>query len=78
MLVELFERTAPKKLRDQRKRDVEAFYELYIELLFGESGEYDYDTCLRDDIIEPREASNKEHDIFTVMLMNRLLFIKFL
>jgi hypothetical protein len=45
-LVKLFEQTAPKQLRDQRKRDVEAFYELYIELLFGESDEYDYKTCL--------------------------------
>lgn len=36
-LVELLLRKAPKQLRDERKSDVDAFYELYIELLFGES-----------------------------------------
>lgn len=33
--------TAPQELRDNRQQDVEEFYELYIEYLFGESSEYD-------------------------------------
>lgn len=74
----LLSQTAPKTLRDERKRDVEAFYELYIELLFGESDEYDYDTCLMDDIRSPPGATEKDERLFGITLMNRLLFIKFL
>lgn len=74
----LLSQTAPKELRDERKRDVEAFYELYIELLFGESDEYDYETSLMDDIRSPREATKQDERLFGITLMNRLLFIKFL
>ncbi|MFA9516567.1 hypothetical protein ACERIT_05020 [Halopenitus sp. H-Gu1] len=74
----LLSQTAPKTLRDERKRDVEAFYELYIELLFGESDEYDYDTCLMDDIRSPKGATERDERLFGITLMNRLLFIKFL
>jgi hypothetical protein len=77
-LVRLLEQTAPKQLRVQRKRDVEVFYDLYIELLFGEGDDYDSDTHLRDDIIAPPGASDKDIDVFSVTLVNRLLFIKFL
>jgi len=74
----LLTQTAPKEFRDTRNANIEAFYELYIELLFGESDEHDYDTCLRDDILPPNDALDKEQDLFAVTLMNRLLFIKFL
>lgn len=74
----LLTQTAPKEFRDTRNANVEEFYELYIELLFGESEEHDYDTCLRDDILSPPDATDKEQDLFAVTLMNRLLFIKFL
>lgn len=80
-LVELLRRQAPKRLRDQRKSDVDAFYELYIELLFGKSDEYEdeYESNLRDDIIQPRgDLPDQDADVFAVELMNRLLFIKFL
>lgn len=74
----LLSQTAPRQLRDERKRDVEEFYELYIELLFGQSKEYDYDTCLMDDIRTPPGAPDHDQRLFAVTLMNRLLFIKFL
>lgn len=74
----LLTQTAPKEFRDTRNANVEEFYELYIELLFGESDEHDYDTNLRDDIVAPPGATGKEQDLFAVTLMNRLLFIKFL
>lgn len=74
----LLTQTAPKEFRDTRNANVEEFYELYIELLFGESDEYDYDTSLRDDILSPPDATDKERDLFAVTLMNRLLFVKFL
>jgi type I restriction-modification system DNA methylase subunit len=77
-LTTLLTRTAPKQLRDERKRDVEAFYELYIELLFGKSDEYDYDTSLMDDIRSPEGTPERDERLFAITLMNRLLFIKFL
>lgn len=77
-LATLLTRTAPKKLRDERKRDVESFYELYIELLFGESNKYEYDTSLMEDIRSPRGTPERDERLFAITLMNRLLFIKFL
>lgn len=77
-LYTLLTQTAPKEFRDTRNANVEEFYELYIELLFGESDEHDYDTCLRDDIIAPHGVTRKHQDLFAVTLMNRLLFVKFL
>ncbi|PSQ05700.1 SAM-dependent DNA methyltransferase [Halobacteriales archaeon QS_6_71_20] len=76
--VELVTETAPRTIRDERKRDVDEFFELYIELLFGESDEHDYDTSLMDDIRSPDEATETEERLFAVTLVNRLLFIKFL
>ncbi|MFD1644018.1 Eco57I restriction-modification methylase domain-containing protein [Halohasta litorea] len=70
--------TAPQELRDSRQQDVEEFYQLYIEYLFGESEEYDESTCLMDDIRAPDGATDHEQRRFAVTLMNRLLFIKFL
>lgn len=70
--------TAPREIRDERKRDVEEFYELYIELLFGESDEYDYDTSLMDDIRSPPGTPERDERLFAITLMNRLLFVKFL
>jgi hypothetical protein len=79
-VVETFAWAAPRELREERKEEVEKFYELYIELLFGESDEYanEYDTYLRSDIIAPDSATDEDIDVFTVTLINRLLFIKFL
>lgn len=74
----LLTQKAPKEFRETRNANVEEFYELYIELLFGVSDDHEYDTCLRDDILAPRGATDKEKDLFAVTLMNRLLFIKFL
>lgn len=74
----LVSQTAPKILRDERKRDVEAFYDLYMELLFGQGDDYDYDTSLLDDIQSPEGADERDERLFAVTLMNRLLFIKFL
>jgi hypothetical protein len=75
---ELLSQTAPRELRDARKRDVEEFYDLYIELLFGEGDDYDYDTCLLGDIKAPADADERDKRLFAVNLVNRLLFIKFL
>lgn len=77
-LIPLLTRRAPAEFRDRRQQDVDDFYELYIELLFGESDEYDYDTYLRRDVVAPEGATQKDIDVFAVTLVNRLLFIRFL
>ena len=69
---------APQYLRDLRKRGVEDFYDLYIELLFAEGKQYNYDTHLLSDIVAPDGASGTDKRRFAVTLMNRLLFIKIL
>lgn len=69
---------APQRLRDKRKRDVEEFYDLYIELLFGAGEKYEYDTTLLDDIISPYGATEKDERVFAITLVNRLLFVKIL
>ena len=74
----LLSQRAPREIRDARKRDVEEFYDLYIELLFGEGDEYHYDTNLLNDIVSPNGAKEEDERLFVVTLMNRLLFIKFL
>lgn len=76
--IELVTETAPRTIRDERKRDVDEFFELYIELLFGESEEHNYETSLMDDIRSPDEATKTDKRLFAVTLVNRLLFIKFL
>jgi hypothetical protein len=77
-LVPLLTKTAPTNFRDRRQKDVDDFYEVYIEVLFGESDEHNYDTCLRNDINAPSGASSKDKDVFAATLVNRLLFIRFL
>lgn len=77
-LVPLLTKTAPSNFRDRRQKDVDDFYEVYIEVLFGESDEHNFETCLRNDIEAPDEASAKDRDVFAATLVNRLLFIRFL
>ncbi|WP_178915579.1 Eco57I restriction-modification methylase domain-containing protein [Natronomonas gomsonensis] len=77
-LVPLLTKTAPSEFRDRRQKDVDDFFGIYIEVLFGESDEHNYDTCLRNDIVAPDGASRKDKDVFAVTLVNRLMFIRFL
>jgi hypothetical protein len=79
-LVPILTEEAPRLFRNQRQKQVDEFYELYIELIFGVSDEYDgeYETCLREDIIAPDQNTPKQNDVFAITLVNRLLFIKFL
>lgn len=70
---------APKAIRENKKKGVEEFYDLYVELLFGEgSGDYSYDTSLLGDIDAPETATETEKRKFSIRLVNRLLFTKFL
>jgi len=78
-LTNLLTETAPRELRDARRRDIEDFFDLYIELLFGKGdGDYEYETNLMEDIVAPVGASESEKRVFAITLVNRLFFIKFL
>ncbi|WP_135823740.1 Eco57I restriction-modification methylase domain-containing protein [Halorussus ruber] len=79
-LLPILKQEAPKEFRDTRAKDVENFYNFYIELLFGESEEEDisYDTTLEEDIVAPDSATRQDKRLFAVTLVNRLLFVKFL
>jgi len=75
----LLTQEAPKNIRAKKKAGIDEFYDLYVELLFGEgSGDYDYDTTLLDDINAPEEATETDKRKFAIKLVNRLLFVKFL
>ena len=75
----LITQEAPKRIRAKKKAGIEEFYNLYVELLFGEgSGSYDYDTTLLDDIQAPEDATDTDKRKFAIKLVNRLLFVKFL
>jgi hypothetical protein len=67
---------APQRIRNMRQKNVDEFFELYIELLFGASDEYDYDTFLMKDIESPPGAAESQTRQFAIALMNRLIFIK--
>lgn len=78
-LTGLLTKTAPRELRDARRRDIEDFFDLYIELLFGQGeDDYEYETNLMADIVAPDGATESEKRIFAITLVNRLFFIKFL
>lgn len=75
----LLTQEAPKRIREKKQAGIEEFYDLYVELLFGEgSGSYDYETTLLDDIKEPDTASDTDKRRFAIRMVNRLLFVKFL
>lgn len=75
----LLTREAPRIIREEKRAGIEEFYDLYVELLFGEgSGSYDYETTLLDDIRAPVGATETDKRRFTIRLVNRLLFVKFL
>lgn len=78
-LDQLLTQQAPKEFRDQKREGIQEFYDLYVELLFGEGeGDYDYDTTLLDNIRAPSTATESDQRRFAIRLVNRLLFVKFL
>lgn len=75
----LLTQEAPKQIRHKKQAGIEEFYDLYVQLLFGEgSRNYDYETTLIDTIKAPETASEADTRKFAIKLVNRLLFIKFL
>lgn len=76
---QLLTQEAPKRIRREKQAGIEEFYDLYVQILFGEgSSSYDYDTTLIDNIQAPENASEGDKRKFAIKLVNRLLFVKFL
>lgn len=70
---------APRERRKQRRRDIEEFYDLYIELLFGEGTTHSFETNLLSSVSPPDgETPESERRMFALTLVNRLLFIRLL
>lgn len=76
---QLLTQEAPKQIRNKKQAGIEEFYDLYVQLLFGEGSQnYDYETTLIDTIKAPETASEADKRKFAIKLVNRLLFVKFL
>ena len=76
---QLLTQEAPKRIRRKKQAGIEEFYDLYVQILFGEgSSSYDYETTLIDNIQAPETASEGDKRKFAIKLVNRLLFVKFL
>ena len=72
-------REAPRERREQRRRDIEAFYDLYVELLFGEGTTHSFETNLLSSVSPPdEETPESERRMFALTLVNRLLFVRLL
>jgi hypothetical protein len=70
---------APKEIRNKKKKGIQAFYNLYVELLFGEGkGQHKYNTTLLNDVQAPYGTLDTEKRKFSTKLVNRILFIRFL
>ena len=70
-------------IQERKRKITEDFYEEYIELVFGitdeETDGRDTDNCLVGNGVEaPPTASEDDRRLFSVELMNRLMFIEFL
>lgn len=69
----------PQWIREEQKKGVDEFFSLFIQLLFGEGSDREYSTSLVEQIIPPGgSASSEDKNMFSVVLANRLIFIKLL
>jgi len=69
----------PQWIREEQKEGVDEFFNLFIQLLFGEGSDKEYSTSLVEEIIPPDEgASDEDKNMFSVVLANRLIFVKLL
>lgn len=70
-------------IRQKQESITDEFYEEYIQRVFGiideDSDGMDTERCLvGNGVIAPHDATDEERRLFSVNLMNRLVFIKFL
>jgi type I restriction-modification system DNA methylase subunit len=69
-----------ERIEEAKEEISKRFYNDYVRLVFGydEKGNTIKGTCLLSNIITPSEPINNEANLFSVVFMNRLIFIKFL
>jgi len=76
---EMISSEIPQWIREEQKEGVDEFFNLFIQLLFGEGSDKEYSTSLVEEIIPPAEgASDEDKNMFSVVLANRLIFVKLL
>lgn len=67
------------KIEDEKEDISNNFYNNYVKDVFGyEDGEPTGGVCLQNKIIPPASLDKKDSNTFSVIFMNRLIFIKFL
>jgi hypothetical protein len=69
-----------EKIEEEKEEISKRFYNDYVRLVFGydEKGNTIKGTCLLSNIITPSKPINNEANLFSVVFMNRVIFIKFL
>jgi len=69
-----------ERIEEEKEEITKKFYGDYVKLVFGydEKGNIVKGTYLLSNIITPTEQVSTEANLFSVVLMNRLIFIKFL
>ncbi|QIO25022.1 Eco57I restriction-modification methylase domain-containing protein [Haloarcula sp. JP-L23] len=71
---------AREVIRERKEAITDEFYDDYVRLVFGEydEGEETARSLVGDGVIAPESATGDDVRLFSVGLMNRLIFIKFL
>jgi type I restriction-modification system DNA methylase subunit len=78
--VSIFLNSYLERIEEAKEEISKRFYNDYVRLVFGydEKGSIIKGTCLLSNIITPSKPINNEANLFSVVFMNRLIFIKFL
>ncbi len=78
--VSLFLENYLEAIEKQKEEISKQFYNDYVKYVFGfdEKGDSTQSTCLRSSIIVPSGVTGNSSNLFAVVFMNRVVFIKFL
>jgi SAM-dependent methyltransferase len=78
--VSIFLNSYLERIEEAKEEISKRFYNDYVRIVFGydEKGNTIKGTCLLSNIITPSKPINNEANLFSVVFMNRLIFIKFL
>jgi SAM-dependent methyltransferase len=78
--VSLFLHNQLETIEEEKEEISKRFYNDYVRIVFGydEKGNTIKGTCLLSNVITPSELIKNEANLFSVVFMNRLIFIKFL
>ncbi|MCJ7760718.1 hypothetical protein MUP59_06200 [Candidatus Bathyarchaeota archaeon] len=78
--ISLFLHNQLETIEEEKEEISKRFYNDYVRIVFGydEKGNTIKGTCLLSNVITPSELIKNEANLFSVVFMNRLIFIKFL